>query len=42
MQELIDYIGQSHYDPGDEALNCDESEGKGKSASYLPRYPDAV
>ncbi|EQV89170.1 exodeoxyribonuclease V gamma chain [Escherichia coli KOEGE 71 (186a)] len=26
VQELIDYIGQSHYLPGDEELNCDESE----------------
>ncbi|CDL33539.1 Exodeoxyribonuclease V gamma chain [Enterobacter hormaechei] len=26
VQELVDYIGQSHYLPGDEACNCDESE----------------
>lgn len=26
VQELVDYIGQSHYLPGDEARNCDESE----------------
>ncbi|ANG93990.1 exodeoxyribonuclease V subunit gamma [Lelliottia amnigena] len=26
VQELIDYIGQSHYLPGDEMRNCDESE----------------
>ncbi|EHG6150466.1 exodeoxyribonuclease V subunit gamma [Escherichia fergusonii] len=31
VQELIDYIGQSHYLPGDEALNCDESEAKVKA-----------
>ncbi|WGA65265.1 exodeoxyribonuclease V subunit gamma [Escherichia fergusonii] len=31
VQELIDYIGQSHYLPGDEALNCDESEVKVKA-----------
>ncbi len=31
VQELIDYIGQSHYLPGDEALNCDDSEGRVKS-----------
>ncbi|EIH5004534.1 exodeoxyribonuclease V subunit gamma [Shigella boydii] len=31
VQELIDYIGQSHYLPGDEALNCDESEARVKS-----------
>ncbi len=31
MQELIDYIGQSHYLPGDEALNCDESEARVKA-----------
>lgn len=30
VQELIDYIAQSHYLPGDEALNCDESEAKVK------------
>ncbi|HFP5651552.1 TPA: exodeoxyribonuclease V subunit gamma [Escherichia coli] len=30
VQELIDYIGQSHYLPGDEALNCDESEARVK------------
>ncbi|MFQ7389689.1 MAG: hypothetical protein ACLRP3_19175, partial [Escherichia sp.] len=38
VQELMDYIGQSHYLPGDEALNCDESEARVKSASYLPPY----
>ncbi|MDR9891551.1 exodeoxyribonuclease V subunit gamma [Pseudenterobacter timonensis] len=31
VQELVDYIGQSHYLPGDEALNCDESEQRVKS-----------
>ncbi len=31
VQELIDYIGQSHYLPGDEALNCDESEARVKA-----------
>ncbi|EPA8395926.1 TPA: exodeoxyribonuclease V subunit gamma [Escherichia coli] len=31
VQELIDYIGQSHYLPGDEALNCDESEVRVKA-----------
>lgn len=25
VQELVDYIGQSHYLPGDEELTCDES-----------------
>ena len=31
VQELIDYIGQCHYLPGDEALNCDESEARVKA-----------
>lgn len=31
VQELVDYIGQSHYLPGDEALNCDESEKRVKA-----------
>lgn len=31
VQELIDYIRQSHYLPGDEALNCDESEARVKA-----------
>ena len=31
VQELIDYIGQSQYLPGDEALNCDESEARVKA-----------
>ncbi|MEA9397198.1 exodeoxyribonuclease V subunit gamma [Lelliottia amnigena] len=31
VQELVDYIGQSHYLPGDEALNCDKSEQKVKA-----------
>ncbi|EIY9330531.1 TPA: exodeoxyribonuclease V subunit gamma [Escherichia coli] len=31
VQELLDYIGQSHYLPGDEALNCDESEARVKA-----------
>ncbi|MCU6663939.1 exodeoxyribonuclease V subunit gamma [Silvania hatchlandensis] len=31
VQELVDYIGQSHYLPGDEALNCDESERRVKA-----------
>lgn len=30
VQELVDYIGQSHCLSGDEALNCDESEQKVK------------
>ncbi len=31
MQELVDYIGQSHYLPGDETLTCDESEARVKA-----------
>lgn len=31
VQELVDYIGQSHYLPGDKALNCDESERRVKA-----------
>lgn len=31
VQELIDYIGQSHYLAGDESLNCDESEQRVKA-----------
>ncbi len=31
LQELVDYIGQSHYLPGDEACNCDESERRVKA-----------
>jgi exodeoxyribonuclease V gamma subunit len=31
VQELVDYIGQSHYLPGDEDLNCDESEKRVKA-----------
>ncbi|WP_312691724.1 exodeoxyribonuclease V subunit gamma [Kosakonia sp.] len=31
VQELVDYIGQSHCLPGDEALNCDESEQRVKA-----------
>ncbi|MGC8400615.1 exodeoxyribonuclease V subunit gamma [Enterobacter mori] len=31
VQELVDYIGQSHYLPGDEARNCDESEQRVKA-----------
>ena len=31
VQELVDYIGQSHYLPGDENLNCDESEQRVKA-----------
>ncbi|MGG7447507.1 exodeoxyribonuclease V subunit gamma [Kosakonia oryzendophytica] len=31
VQELVDYIGQSHYLPGDEAANCDESEQRVKA-----------
>lgn len=31
VQELVDYIGQSHYLPGDEACNCDESERRVKA-----------
>jgi exodeoxyribonuclease V gamma subunit len=30
VQELVDYIGQSHYLPGDEERNCDESEQRVK------------
>lgn len=31
VQELVDYIGQSHCLEGDEALNCDESERRVKA-----------
>jgi len=31
VQELVDYIGQSHSLPGDEELNCDKSEQKVKA-----------
>lgn len=31
VQELLDYIGQSHYLPGDEALTSDESEKRVKA-----------
>ncbi|MBB1202891.1 exodeoxyribonuclease V subunit gamma [Enterobacteriaceae bacterium 89] len=31
VQELVDYIGQSHCLRGDEALNCDESETRVKA-----------
>ncbi|EPE7474831.1 exodeoxyribonuclease V subunit gamma, partial [Salmonella enterica subsp. enterica serovar Chester] len=31
VQELVDYIGQSHYLPGDEMLTCDESEARVKA-----------
>ncbi|MFW0766846.1 exodeoxyribonuclease V subunit gamma [Trabulsiella odontotermitis] len=31
VQELVDYIGQSHYLKGDEQLNCDESEQRVKA-----------
>jgi exodeoxyribonuclease V gamma subunit len=31
VQELVDYIGQSHYLPGDEERNCDESEQRVKA-----------
>ncbi|XPE45089.1 hypothetical protein ACNKHV_17660 [Shigella flexneri] len=31
MQELIDYIGNIIILPGDEALNCDESEARVKA-----------
>lgn len=31
VQELVDYIGQSHYLPGDEEVNCDESERRVKA-----------
>lgn len=31
VQELLDYIGQSHCLPGDEALTCDESEARVKA-----------
>ncbi|HEY2451350.1 MAG TPA: exodeoxyribonuclease V subunit gamma [Scandinavium sp.] len=45
VQELVDYIGQSHCLQGDEALNCDESERRVKAhISHLhSRMPfDAV
>lgn len=31
VQELMDYIGQSHYLPGDELLTCDQSETRVKA-----------
>lgn len=31
VQELVDYIGQSHCLVGDEALNCDQSEQRVKN-----------
>ena len=31
VQELLDYIGQSHYLPGDELLTCDQSEARVKA-----------
>ncbi|XTZ39197.1 exodeoxyribonuclease V subunit gamma [Salmonella enterica] len=31
VQELVDYIGQSHYLPGDELLDCDKSEQRVKA-----------
>jgi exodeoxyribonuclease V gamma subunit len=31
VQELVDYIGQSHYLAGDEARNCDESAQRVKA-----------
>ncbi|MCI1897877.1 MAG: exodeoxyribonuclease V subunit gamma [Enterobacter sp.] len=31
VQELLDYIGQSHYLPGDAQLNCDDSEQRVKA-----------
>ncbi|MDM2800753.1 MULTISPECIES: exodeoxyribonuclease V subunit gamma [unclassified Citrobacter] len=31
VQELMDYIGQSHYLPGDESLTCDQSEARVKA-----------
>ncbi|KFC06163.1 exodeoxyribonuclease V gamma chain [Trabulsiella guamensis ATCC 49490] len=31
VQELVDYIGQSHYLKGDQHLNCDESERRVKA-----------
>jgi exodeoxyribonuclease V gamma subunit len=41
VQELLDYIGQSHHLPGDEALNCDESEKNVKAhiCHLHPRMP---
>ena len=41
VQELLDYIGQSHHLPGDEMLNCDESEKRVKShiCHLHPRMP---
>ncbi|WP_437888466.1 exodeoxyribonuclease V subunit gamma [Phytobacter sp. V91] len=41
VQELLDYIGLSHRLPGDEALNCDESEKRVKShlCHLHPRMP---
>ncbi|WP_024561579.1 exodeoxyribonuclease V subunit gamma [Franconibacter pulveris 601] len=41
VQELIDYLAQSHYLPGDEALNCDESARRVKAhlTRLHPRTP---
>ena len=41
VQELVDYIGQSHYLPGDEERNCDESEKRVKAhiTCYHSRMP---
>ena len=41
VQELLDYIGQSHCLEGDEALNCDESEQRVKRhiMQLHPRMP---
>ena len=41
VQELVDYVGQSHCLAGDEALNCDESERRVKAhiTWHHPRMP---
>lgn len=41
VQELVDYVGQSHCLAGDEALNCDESERRVKAhiTHYHTRMP---
>ncbi|WP_336279780.1 exodeoxyribonuclease V subunit gamma [Cronobacter dublinensis] len=38
VQELVDYLAQSHYLPGDESLNCDDSAQKVK-AHLMRLYP---
>ena len=41
VQELVDYVAQSHYLPGDEALNCDKSAERVKAhlQRLHPRTP---